>query len=95
LRKDYHIEVIPLQGGIIDYYYLSESNNLEYDHYFTLTFGFVKTQDIAISHDLLLVMEAYEYQSFPRWFPLFAGYGKILIISIERMEIAYQVAEIT
>ncbi len=81
-------ELIPIQGGMIEHIYLHEAVNLDHKTKNIIAFFLEKALKMAISHDLIIIIEDLEYQTFPIWFALFEGFGAVAIISIVWMDIA-------
>jgi len=88
LDQQYLEETIPVSRGVISYRYFTDQSSLAYEVYQIYAYQFAKALDMAISHDLIIVIESHEYSTIEAWLPLFFGFGSILIISVIWFDIA-------
>ncbi|MGI6392692.1 MAG: hypothetical protein ACOX16_03685 [Candidatus Izemoplasmatales bacterium] len=93
MDAEYFEELIPLAGGSIRYRYLIDQPKAEYDSYLSYSYTFAKTLDLAVSHDLIIMIEDQEITAFSGWFPLIKAFGSILMVSVIRFEFAYLIGE--
>ena len=86
-----HYEVIPLENGEIEYYYLYDDlilNMLQKEYlskHFKILFNVIKNTKVNI----LIVVDDFQYKNFKKYFYLLKGFKRICLISLVRYNLEY------
>lgn len=80
-------ELIPIEGGRVDYYYFFKGNLLNIKQKTFMLQNMKEIYELLIhkenENNIAIIIENYEYETFPEWFIILKNFKKLLFISVE------------